>query len=190
MTTVLYMVRHAASPFRLGEERTRGLSQEGQSAARKVTALLKDTDIAAIISSPYTRAIQTVQGIADDKGLTIKEYETLKERAIKGLQYRLPEPELLKAIEHSFENKVYCLEGGESTLHAQNRAIPTIMQLINEYNGKNIVIGTHGNIMTIIMNYFDERYGYDFWKSTSKPDIYQLTFDNNSLIEVGRIWSY
>lgn len=190
LTTVLYMVRHAESPFKLGEERVRGLSPEGQIATRKVTALLKDTDIAAIVSSPYTRAIQTVQGLATYKELTIKEYETLKERPIKGLEYRLPEQELLMAIEQSFNNKAYCLEGGESTLQAQRRAIPTILQLIKENKGKNIVIGTHGNIMTIIMNYFDEGYGYDFWKSTSKPDIYRLTIDDsNSLTEVERIWS-
>ncbi|WP_353958403.1 hypothetical protein [Bacillus sp. DX4.1] len=61
--------------------------------------------------------------------------------------------------------------------------------MLKDYEGKNIVIGTHGNIMTIIMNYFDDRYGYDFWKSTSKPDIYRLEFKNESLIKVKRLWS-
>ncbi|MGP4040963.1 histidine phosphatase family protein [Gracilibacillus sp. D59] len=190
MATVIYMVRHAESPFKLGEERVRGLSQEGEIAAKRVTEILKDKDIAVIVSSPYRRAIQTVQGLALYKGLTIEEYEELKERPIKGLEYRLSTQELLKAIEHSFEGKEYCLEGGESTIQAQKRAIPIIKQLLSEYNGKKIVIGTHGNIMTIMMNYFDDRYRYDFWKSTTKPDIYQLTFDdNNSLIEVKRLWN-
>ncbi|WP_228552402.1 histidine phosphatase family protein [Gracilibacillus salitolerans] len=187
---MVYMVRHAESPFKLGEERVRGLSEDGEIATKKVTELLMDKDIAAIVSSPYKRAVQTVQGLALLKGLTIKEYEELKERPIKGLEYRLPEQELLKAIEQSFENKEYCLEGGETTTQAQKRAIPVIKQVLREYNGKKIVIGTHGNIMTIIMNYFDECYGYNFWRSTSKPDIYQLTFDdNNSLIEVERLWT-
>ncbi|SFM34507.1 2,3-bisphosphoglycerate-dependent phosphoglycerate mutase [Gracilibacillus orientalis] len=190
MATMIYMVRHAESPFKLGEERVRGLSEEGVIAANRVTELLMEKDIAVIVSSSYKRAVHTVQGLALHKGLTIKEYEELKERPIKGLEYKLPEQELLKAIEHSFENKEYCLEGGESTIQAQKRVIPTIIQLLSVYNGKKIVIGTHGNIMTIIMNYFDERYGYDFWKSTSKPDIYKLTFDNkNSLVEVERLWS-
>ncbi len=182
------MVRHAKSPFIFGKERTRGLSNEGQINANKVTELLKDKQIDVIVSSPYTRAIQTVQGLATCKRLTIKKYEELRERPIKGLNYKVSEQEMLEAIKLSFEDKEYCLVEGESTLQAQNRSIPIVRQLLKEYEGRNIVIGTHGNIMTIIMNYFDGRYGYDFWESTSKPDIYRLVFNNENLIEVERLW--
>ncbi|MDM5155133.1 histidine phosphatase family protein [Bacillus sp. DX1.1] len=189
MTPVIYMVRHAKSPFKFGEEKTRRLSKEGEIDAKKVTELLIDKDIDVIVSSSYTRAVQTVQALAMHKGLTIKEYDELKEGPIKGLDYKLSEDEILEAIKLSFEDKNYCLSGGESTLQAQNRSIPIIKNLLKDYEGKNIVIGTHGNIMTIIMNYFDDRYGYDFWKSTSKPDIYKLEFKNESLIKVKRLWS-
>jgi 2,3-bisphosphoglycerate-dependent phosphoglycerate mutase len=94
-----------------------------------------------------------------------------------------------KFVKLSFEDKEFCLLGGESTLQAQNRAIPIVKHLLHDYEGKNIVIGTHGNIMTIIMNYFDDRYGYSFWESTSKPDIYELVFDKEKLIDVKRLWS-
>lgn len=182
------MVRHAKSPFIFGEERRRGLSEEGEIAAKKVTQLLKDKDIDAIVSSPYTRAIQTVNELADLKGLSIKVYEELKERPIKGLDFKITEQEIQESIKLSFEKQDFCLEGGESTLQAQKRAIPVIKQLLEEYEGKNIVIGTHGNIMTIIMNYFDESYEYSFWRSTSKPDIYQLEFNKENLLNVKRLW--
>ena len=55
-------------------------------------------------------------------------------------------------------------------------------------NGQKIAIGTHGNIMTIILNYFDKNYGYDFWLQTSKPDIYKLEFDGIELLRVNRLW--
>jgi 2,3-bisphosphoglycerate-dependent phosphoglycerate mutase len=61
---------------------------------------------------------------------------------------------------------------GETTRQAQERAIPIILKLLSDYEGKKIVIGTHGNIMTIILKYFDTNYGFEFWKQTSKPDIY------------------
>ncbi|MEI5906866.1 histidine phosphatase family protein [Bacillus spongiae] len=188
MTTTVYMVRHAKSPFIFGEEKTRKLSEEGVYDAKRVMELLREKDIDMIVSSPYTRAVQTVQQLAEKKGLPIFEYEVFKERAIKGLDYKLPEQDILNAIKLSFEDKLYCLQGGESTFEAQSRAIPTFKQLLQQ--NKNIVMGTHGNIMTIIMNYFDERYGYDFWKSTSKPDIYELTFERNHLKDVQRIWAY
>ena len=34
-----------------------------------------------------------------------------------------------------------------------------IKNLINNYEGKTIIVGTHGNVMTIIMNYFNKAYG-------------------------------
>jgi 2,3-bisphosphoglycerate-dependent phosphoglycerate mutase len=42
--------------------------------------------------------------------------------------------------------------------------------------------------MTIIMNYFDKKYDYDFWKKTTKPDLYKLVFADKDLIDVDRLW--
>jgi 2,3-bisphosphoglycerate-dependent phosphoglycerate mutase len=182
------MVRHADSPFVFGNERHRGLSDEGLEDARRVAEILAEVPIDYIASSSYARAVQTVKYLAEAKGLPINEYEELAERAIKGLDYKAPWETLEAAIEQSFSDKDYALIGGESTRKAQQRAIPVIEKLLQEYEGKTSVVGTHGNIMTIILNYYDESYGYDFWKSTSKPDIYQLTFTANLLQKVHRIW--
>jgi 2,3-bisphosphoglycerate-dependent phosphoglycerate mutase len=38
------------------------------------------------------------------------------------------------------------------------------------------------------MNYFDENYGFNFWRELDMPDIYKLTFDGTTLKEVNRIW--
>ncbi|MFC4559274.1 histidine phosphatase family protein [Virgibacillus kekensis] len=188
MKTVIYMVRHAKSPFVLGEESTRPLSSEGLTAANKVMDILIKRDIDYIVSSPYKRAVQTVEGLAKAKGLPVHQYEELRERAIKGLEFELSEDEIDKAIEWSFKDKNFCLENGETTKQAQNRSIPLIMKLLRVHKGENIVIGTHGNIMTIIMNFFNDNFGFDFWKSTSKPDIYKLIFNGEELDSVERIW--
>ncbi|WP_373231344.1 histidine phosphatase family protein [Cohnella sp.] len=189
MKTIIYMVRHAESPFVFGHERTRGLSEQGMNDAKRIPNLFVNLNIDAVFSSPYTRAVQTVQFLAESKGLQITEHEELKERPIKGLGYKVTEDELIKAIEQSFIDKEFCLAGGESTKTAQERAIPLIERLINEFEGKEVVIGTHGNIMTIIMNYYNnDEYGFDFWQSTSKPDVYKLTFKRNELENVERIW--
>jgi 2,3-bisphosphoglycerate-dependent phosphoglycerate mutase len=188
METTIYMVRHAESPFVFGQERSRGLSEKGIEDAKRVAELLDGVDVGYIASSAYTRAIQTVQYVADREKLHIIEYEDLKERPIKGLDYKAPWDELLQAIEKSFSDIDFALEGGESTRQAQSRAIPVIEKLLEEHRGKNIVIGTHGNIMTIIMNYYDKKYGFEFWNSTSKPDIYKMTFIDNRLQGVDRVW--
>ena len=187
ITTTLYMIRHAESPFIFGEERTRKLSANGEIEAEKVAKLMLGEKIDVIISSPFARSIQTIEAIATTRNLEIKLFEELRERMIKG-NYQLPWKEVEPAIKMSFEDKDYCLPGGETTRQAQERAIPIIKQVLKEYEGNSIVIGTHGNIMTIIMNYFNENYGYDFWASTSKPDIYKLLFTDGELIDVIRMW--
>ncbi|MBD2872223.1 histidine phosphatase family protein [Paenibacillus arenilitoris] len=188
MKTNIYLVRHAESPFEHGQERIRGLSEEGFAAARQVAERLKGVDVHYTASSPYARAKQTIQFLAEAKSLDIEEYEELVERPIKGLDYKAPWEELLAAIRISFDDKDYALEGGETTRQARNRAVPVIEKLLENYRGHNIVIGTHGNIMTIIMNHYDDRYGFDFWHQTSKPDIYKLAFDGNRLDHVERLW--
>lgn len=60
--------------------------------------------------------------------------------------------------------------------------------MLDKYNGKNIVIGTHGNIMVLIMNYFDSKYDFSFWKNLEMPDIYKLTFKDRELKSVERLW--
>lgn len=69
---------------------------------------------------------------------------------------------------------------GESSLKAQARAIKVIEDILENNEGKKIVIGTHGDIMTLMMNHFDKRYGFDFWQSTSMPDIYKLKFEEKN----------
>lgn len=188
MTTNIYMIRHAESPFIFGEEKTRGLSEEGVAAAQHVADLLTDHEIHVVTASTYTRAIQTVAEVAQRRNLTVIEFDELRERPIKGLDYKAPWEELLTAIERSFIDFDYALAGGETTRQAQARAIPIVQSLLEQYDGRNIAIGTHGNIMTIIMNYFDREYGFEFWSHTSKPDIYKMAFLDGQLQDIDRIW--
>jgi len=181
------MIRHAQSPFVLGEERTRPLSLKGEMDAHKITALMENVKIDAIISSPYKRAIQTIEDIAKHHHLEVQVLEELKERTLKG-NYRLSEEEMNQAIESSFEDADFSLQEGESVNDVQNRAIPVIHHLIKKHEGKTKIIGTHGNVMTIILNYYNKKYGYDFWQSTTKPDIYKLIFSSTKLVDVQRLW--
>lgn len=188
MITNIYMVRHAESPFVFGQERVRGLSEEGFEAAKRVAEFFEDIDVHYMASSPYTRAKQTIQYIAEQKSLDIIDFEELIERAIKGLDYKVSWDVLLEGIQKSFTDKNFAFEGGESTKRAQQRSIPVIEKILMEQQGKNIVIGTHGNIMAIIMNYYDIKYGFEFWESTTKPDIYKMVFNQKQLKSIDRVW--
>jgi broad specificity phosphatase PhoE len=46
----------------------RSLSGEGRAAAQRIARLLQHLDVALIVSSPYTRAVQTARPLADRMG--------------------------------------------------------------------------------------------------------------------------
>jgi len=189
METTIFMIRHADSPYAPGQERTRGLSPEGRTAAERVADVLGDEGIDVIVSSSFARAVDTVRPLAERLELPIVPYEELAERLIKDAELRAEWQEVERAIERSFTDPDYALEGGETTRQVRTRAVPVVERLLRDHRGKRIAIGTHGNIMTIILQHFDPDIGYAFWKGTSKPDIYRLTFDEISLVRIERMWT-
>ncbi|PGK37924.1 histidine phosphatase family protein [Bacillus anthracis] len=182
--TTIYFVRHAHSTY-TKEERERPLSEKGHGDAENVTHLLKDKHIDVVISSPYKRAIQTVQGIANTYNVSIEIEEDLRERLLSSE----PVADFNDAIENVWEDWSFAYEGGESNDVAQRRAVICMQSILKKYKGKNIVIGTHGNIMVLLMNYFDSKYDFQFWKTLHMPDVYKLTFDNNCFSFAERIQS-
>lgn len=186
MKTIIYMVRHAESPYTEGTERTRGLTLKGKGNAAQITEILKDEGIHTIFSSPYARAVLTLEGLATALGIDIQIMEDLRERHFSDDHIR--DEEFIPASKRMFEDPDYALPGGESNTVCQNRAVYVFKQILEEYQGKKVAIGTHGHVMTLMMNYFDASYGFDFSNQTSKPDIYKLEFEGMELEQVTRLW--
>ncbi|UTE72299.1 histidine phosphatase family protein [Rossellomorea marisflavi] len=188
MNTIIYLIRHGDSP-KTGEiERLRGLSEKGQADAERVTELLKDEGIDVFVSSPYKRAVLTIEELASLSGKDVLLYEELKERMFSSGVNRMADAELYHLLEKSFKDPHYSLPDAESHAGCQVRAVEVIKELLSRYQGRKIAVGTHGAVMTLMMQHFDERVGLDFLLGTSKPDIYKLTFDGEELIEIKRLW--
>lgn len=185
MKTTIYMVRHAESPYNEGNERSRGLTAKGKVDAEKVTKLLIGEGIDIIISSPYSRAILSVEGLAQHLNLEIETIEDLRERHFSS-EHTI---DLMSNIRDNFYNPEYALPGGESNADCQDRSIAVLKTILKEHRGKKIAIGTHGLVMTLMMNHFDPNYGLDFLGELMKPDIYKMQFEELELKEVIRIWN-
>lgn len=88
-----------------------------------------------------------------------------------------------------WEEPSYCFQGGESNLVGQQRGVRALHQVLKKYRGENIAIGTHGNMMILIMNYFDKRFNFAAWQQLHMPDIYKLSFHHMELIDMKSIWN-
>lgn len=183
MQTIVYLVRHAHSVYTPDEYR-RPLSPKGLEDAARITDILQKEKIDLVISSPYKRAVQTVEGIAKIMGKKVIEMDGFKERILSVM----PVDDFGLAIAEVWRHPTFCLEGGESNNIAQKRGIQSLLQLLQTCEGKTMVIGTHGNLMALVMNYFDQRYDFNFWKNLDMPDMYKLTFEKNTLKDVSRVW--
>lgn len=186
MNTTIYMVRHAQSPYDEGTEKTRGLTPKGKADIERVTELLINEKIDMIISSPYARAILSVEGLAKHLNIEVQTFEDLREFDF-GTEIFGSE-ELMASISEGFKNPEYFLPVAESNAQCQKRAISILESVLNEHKGKKIAVGTHGLVMTLMMNYFDQAYDFDFLNQLSKPDIYKMEFEDLELKEVTRLW--
>lgn len=188
MNITIYMVRHGESPKTEGGERTRGLTDKGWTDARIVAELLKHEGIDLFVSSPYRRAMLTIEELAHSFGKEIVVFEDLKEIVFSSEDRIIPDKEVYPLVEKMFADPDFSLPGGESVTTCQNRAIRTLKKILTDYKGQKVVIGTHGAIMTMMMGYFDRQYGIDFLLQTSKPDVYRMEFDNDKLLRIERLW--
>ncbi|MFD0710535.1 histidine phosphatase family protein [Paenibacillus sp. GCM10027626] len=182
MLTNLYFVRHAHSIY-TADELNRPLSEHGQEGARKVAKALKNENVNVFISSPYKRAIQTIEGLAEIMSADILIEKDFRERLLSGK----PIDDFETAIAKVWEDFSFKWEGGESSNAAQNRGVRALEKTLQRFAGENIVVGTHGNLMALIMNSFDRKFDFAFWRQLDMPDIYKLSFDYLKLTGVKRI---
>lgn len=181
--TNLYFVRHAHSTY-TSDELNRPLSERGFTDVTRVTKLLETEEIDIVVSSPYKRAVQTVEGIAVNINREVEIIDGFKERTLT----TVPVKDFTFAVTKVWEDYNFSWEGGESNIFAQKRGLEAIYHVLKKYKDKNVVIGTHGNIMALIMNFFDKKYDFSFWQNLDMPDIYRLTFDGKVLRNVERLW--
>lgn len=181
--TSLYFIRHAHSIYSR-DELGRPLSSKGLDDATKVTHLLAKEPIDFVISSPYKRAIQTVEGIAERIEQDVQIEPDFRERLLT----LKPVEDFQEAITKAWSYPSFSYPGGESNSVARQRGVNRTLKLLEKYEEKSIVIGTHGNLMVLIMQYFDQRFDFSFWQKLSMPDIYKLDFRQDRLKTVQRIW--
>lgn len=156
MTTV-YFIRHAQSDRFVHDDRTRPLTAEGMNDTRRITETLENAGIQHIISSPYTRTIQTVTGLSEKLGIGIETDEDFRERN-SGQWHG---ENFLEFIRQQWEDFSFRILDGECLADVQKRNISALERWTEKYNGETIAIATHGTALSTIINYFYPDYNYE-----------------------------
>jgi 2,3-bisphosphoglycerate-dependent phosphoglycerate mutase len=141
-------------------------------------------DVAAIYSSPARRAIETVEPLAGQVRLRPILVPDLRERELP-----VQPPEEFEAVVcASWLDPKRVVPGAESLAAAQARGLGAARSLMALHAEGAIVVSTHGNLLALVVNGFDSTYGYDFWRSLTFPDVYELRLRGARLRGIRRVW--
>jgi broad specificity phosphatase PhoE len=189
--TTFYLVRHAHADWEPDEMRP--LSPRGEADALRVADTLAPYPISCIVSSPYRRAVQTLQPLADRRRLSIQLYPGLRERTLTVAA--LSQNAFERAVRATWDNPQFAHPGGESNAAAQQRAIAVVQELTERCGAEDIAVATHGNLMALILQHFAPTFDhvacavdFAFWAALTMPDIYRLTLHGDGLATAARLW--
>ena len=172
--TYIYFVRHWQSDHtKNGDERLRPLTKEGLEDSHAVLHYLKDKNIDVFISSPYKRSYDTIAKAAEYYHLQIKTDERLRERKAG------KNGNIFELFKKRWADKNYAESDGESLYSVQKRNIEALKEIIEIYQDKNIVIGTHGTALSTILNYYNPAFDCDSFMRIIDymPYIVKIEFD-------------
>jgi 2,3-bisphosphoglycerate-dependent phosphoglycerate mutase len=164
MSQVLYLVRHCQAT---GQEPDAPLTEIGQQQAISLAGWLSDVSIGRIISSPFVRAYQSIVPLSEHLGLTIEVDNRLVERVLSPV----PLDDWRQRLAETFIDLDLSFGEGESSRTAMMRGISVVDRAMQQTTDP-VVIVTHGNLMTLILKYFNERVGYTEWENLQNPDVY------------------
>ncbi|GKU78219.1 hypothetical protein L3i20_v226160 [Paenibacillus sp. L3-i20] len=69
-----------------------------------------------------------------------------------------------------------------------SRVISVIMKVLDSEK-QNIVLVSHGNLISLLLKHFDDRIGFKEWESLTNPDVFHLTFSTEEKPNIHRIWA-
>ena len=202
METVVYISRHSEGFMKYIDEyksldsfQTKNeknpLSVNGEEKAKLLSECAELKNIDVIYSSHYVRTISTAKYIAYKNNLKLNIDSRFGEREFGINNFNeLPSD----FFEHQFKDWDYKIGDGESYSEVYNRMNDGLMEILNTWKSKRIVIVSHGTALTVMLKkwcelrenhdtrlieiYFKDELVFDGnWKA---PELFKLVFDENN----------
>ncbi|MBE1441799.1 histidine phosphatase family protein [Paenibacillus sp. OAS669] len=176
----IFLIRHCKAE---GQAYDAPLTAEGVLQAERLSAWLAAYPIQYVASSPFTRAVQSVKPYAEKMNKPLMTDVRFSERKLSEENRE----DWLQCLARTFEEPDLCFPGGESNREAAGRAVEAITEML-ELGYSTYTVASHGNLIAILLNYYDSRIGFEQWKQLSNPDVFQLTFRHRQFEELQRVW--
>jgi 2,3-bisphosphoglycerate-dependent phosphoglycerate mutase len=173
----IILVRHAAPvlPMDWPDQSTRPLTADGVAAAASLAPRLVSLAPAAVVSSPYRRAIQTVAPAASLLGLPVDPDFSLREWD----SGYVPTPDYQRLDAESWADPTFARADGESLSQLSTRAVAALSRLTVD-----TVVGSHGTFIARALAGFGMSVDLDFVRAMPMPAVFVLTMSDGRLTDV------
>jgi 2,3-bisphosphoglycerate-dependent phosphoglycerate mutase len=172
----IVLVRHAESaPDKSIPEPEWPLSEKGRGQAIELVPRLAAFAPTAIYSSPYPRAVHTVQPLADHLGLKIATHADLRERKLSGQLL----PDWLQHVERGWADLSYRVDGGESGAQCQERVLAVLRDVAGRHSQGSVIISSHGNALGLALKHLDPNFGFAQWRAMRNPDVFEVVVEGD-----------
>lgn len=175
----IYLIRHCEAE---GQPFEAQLTDRGLKQALELADYFSNIKIDRIISSPYTRAIQSIQPLAERLHLEIENDSRLTERVLSTNNLT----DWFEKLRVTFDDLELKFEGGESSQEAMDRIVEVVEKVFTSET-KNTIIVTHGNLMSLLLRYYNKNFGFEDWRNLSNPDLFLLKNESNK-VTIERLW--
>ncbi|MEH7122647.1 histidine phosphatase family protein [Bacillus sp. JJ1773] len=175
----IYLIRHCEAEGQPPESK---LTVNGLKQVLDLSEFFSEMKINRIISSPYKRAIDSIEPLAKQLKIEIELDRKLTERILSTKNL----PDWLEKLRTTFDNMELKFEGGESSQAATERILEVAEEIFNGEKENTIVV-THGNLMSLLLKYYKNDFGFEDWKNLSNPDVFLLKYENNE-VTFERVW--
>lgn len=169
----IYLIRHCEAE---GQPPEAALTERGFKQAIQLADLFTGISINRIISSPFVRTIQSIEPLAKRLNLEIETNDLLTERVLSSENLS----DWLEKLRSTFEDFDLKFEGGESSNEAVKRIISVVEEVLNS-EAENTIIVTHGNLLSLLLNHYNNHFGFEDWKALRNPDVFLLKKEKHSL---------
>ena len=179
----IYLIRHGKAAME-GHDIERVLDEDGKvqaiSLCKKIKEQFKDKKM-KIFSSPFKRAMQTVESLSKEMNVQIEQTASLEEIKMG------KDPQLSKhqIIEKMWADDNFKTENGISQSEHFNIIKDELNKIFNDFynNEYDLILVSHGNSIGIILKYFfDIQFKFEDWKKISMPDMYYLEFNEENKV--------
>lgn len=167
----VYLIRHCEAE---GQPSEAPLTENGFKQANHLSDLFSEVPIDRIISSPYMRAVQSIEPLAKRINIEIETNEQLTERIVSTNNL----PDWFDKLRATFDDLELKFEGGESSNEAMKRIVEVVENVFDSAP-QNTIIVTHGNLLSLLLKHYNNNFGFEDWQRLRNPDVFFLKKENN-----------